>query len=426
LPRPVRSVSEKSVLPEVAELSLEDARRRPKFRRAKVALALSLAFHAILSFYLVYLIRQRQMEKEPFDDLVVVDWVPPPPVKLKIRPRQIPQEIPKVAKTQQEAPSALTTRLARRSPQEIAEVIVKGPEIVRESVEINREAPISQILPIVTTAAQFEAKAETRDAISPPVATPTAIATPGAGLATNRVRAAGGGDAEGLSNVNSFGSGMRGASGAGGDGGDGLGKGFDDVGTTPPKVIEIDQAADKQAEDLFGIGEYVEETRGSDTQEIVYVLDVSSSMTGTKLKLAVMALKDALSMLHSGDSFNIVTFDKDIRTYSKGLLPLNRENLNQAYRFLDRLETRSGTNLWGGLERALTFEAAAIVLISDGDPSRGVTDSGQIRALTRAQNTSRARIMTIALGNDFTDRGVRLLKSLANDHGGRMLLINLR
>ena len=82
--------------------------------------------------------------------------------------------------------------------------------------------------------------------------------------------------------------------------------GFADVGTTPPKVIEISPTADKQANDLFGIGEYVDETRGADPQEVVYVLDVSSSMTGSNLSLAIKALKDALSMLYADDSFNIL------------------------------------------------------------------------------------------------------------------------
>lgn len=409
---------------------------KPKSKRMKTALVLSLIFHTFIGLYIANLIRQNQ-RANPFEEIVHVEWVPPPPVKLKMRPREIPKEVPKVVQTQslprsigEKAPSALTTKLARRSPQQIAEVIVKGPEIVRESVELNRDAPISQILPIVTTAAKFETKAETRDTIAPPVATFQTIAAPGSGIVTNRVRAAGSGKEQGLSDVNSYGTSLRGGSEEGGLGrsgaGDGLGDDFADVGTTPPKTIQIDQAAKEQARDLFGIGEYVEETRGKESQEVVYVLDVSSSMSGSKLHLAVQALKDALSMLYERDSFNIVTFDSDVRVYSRAMLPVNRDNLAKAYRFLDGIQIRSGTNLWGGLERALALEASTVVLISDGDPSRGITAPNQILALARERNSSHARIMTIALGHGLSDGGVRLLKRLADEHGGQLLLIDLR
>ena len=416
------SSSDRDVLAEMAQDTSTLFWTKRKLKRGKIAFICSLILHLLISSYIVnQIIRARDMTK-PFEELIAVEFVPPPPVKMKIRKRQIPKEIPKVVQTQKKAPSALTTRVSRRSPQQISEVIVKGPEIVRESVEIHRDAPISQILPAVTTAAQFEAKAETRNTISPPIATPTMIAAPGNGIVANRVRAAGSGDMEGLSDVNSFGTHLRGGSGSGG----GLGDGFEDVGTTPPKVIQIDRTADKQANDLFGIGEYVEETRGEDTQEVVYVLDASSSMSGTKIRLAIQALKDALSMLYKGDSFNIVTFDKKVRIYNRAMLPVNRQNLNDAYRFLDRLRNGSGTNLWGGLERALAFEASTVVLISDGDPSRGITDPGEIVKLARKRNTSGARIMPIALGHGHSDDGVRLLNRLADEHGGQLLLIDLR
>ena len=385
----------------------------------KTALIGSLILHVLLGFYFTTLMPERQLaDAQP----IRVEWVPPPPVKLKVRPREIPKQVPnKVVQSKQKSPAALMTKVAKRSSHKVSEVIVKGPEVVRESVEIQRDAPISRILPTVTTASQFEAEADSREAIAPPTATPRMIAAPGAGIVTNRVRAAGDGETQGLSDVDSYGTSLRGATGSG----DGLGDGFEDIGTTPPRVIQIDQTADGQANDLFGIGEYVEETRGEDRQEVVYVLDVSSSMTGTKLRLAVQALKDALSMLYQGDSFSIVTFDRDVHIYSESMIPFSRENLNRAHQYLDALRPRSGTNLWGGLERGLALESSTVVLISDGDPSRGVTDRRKIVALTRKLNTSNARIMTISLGAGHSDDGVLLLKQLADEHGGQLLMIEL-
>ena len=101
----------------------------------------------------------------------------------------------------------------------------------------------------------------------------------------------------------------------------------------------------------------------------------------------------------------------------------NRDNLSKTYQFIDRLRTRSGTNLWGGLERTLELEAFTIALISDGDPSRGITNPHQIIALTEHRNTSHTRIMAMGLGQGHSDNGVRLLKRLIDAHSGQLLLI---
>ena len=418
----LRESSAQAVLPEVADQDSTPVWTKRRSQAAKVALICSLILHVLVSFYLVRQILRARDTAKRFEELVAVEFVPPPPVKMTVRKREIPKAIPKVVENRTEAPTTLTTKVSTRASQQIAEVIVKGPEIVRESVEVHRDAPINRILPEITTAARFEANTETRATIAAPVSTPTAIAAPGDGIVTNRVRSTGGGEEHGLSNVSSYGTSRRGGSGFG----NAVGEGFADVGTTPPKIIQIDKAADQQAKDLFGIGEYVTETRGDDSQEIVYLLDISSSMRGVKLRLAIQALKDALSLLYEGDSFNIVTFYKGVSEYQKRMLPVNRENVSNAYRFLDDLAVRSGTNLSAGLEHALSLEASTIVVISDGDPSRGITKPSKIRQLVRRRNKSQARIMTIALGHGHSDDGVRLLKDLADEHDGQLLLIELR
>lgn len=151
--RPVTSAENQIALPNVAKSQLDKPSRKPEPKRATVAFALSLAFHMLLGTCVVKLIHQHHMENQPFEESIQVRWVPPPSVRLKVRPREISKEIPKVFSTQQKAPLTPTTKLARRSPQPIAEVVVKGPEIVRESVEIHRDTPVSQILPVVKTAA---------------------------------------------------------------------------------------------------------------------------------------------------------------------------------------------------------------------------------------------------------------------------------
>ena len=365
---------------------------------------------------------------EPVQE-VAIEWVKAPPIQLKPR-QKLPQAVLKPAGAPLKSPSKLPVRSARKSLHEIPEVTVEDVNIVRESVEINRDAKVSDISPIVATSSRFDTHVETRDTIALPTATPTLVEAPGKGQQINRVRAAGSGDTQGIADVDSFGTARRGITGRGAGGGDGLGDGgigdgFADVGIEAPKVIDIDsKKSDKK--DIFGIGEYVEETREGE-QQVIYVLDVSTSMNRKrKLELAVQALKNAIAMLKKGDHFNIITFDKDIRMYSQKMLPVTRVNVKRAYDYLDSLEIRSGTHLSAALELALSLKSSTIVVISDGDPSRGITNSKQLLAFVRERNRKHARIMTIALGKQHTVRGVKLLKQLAAQNNGHTTLINIQ
>jgi len=394
---------------------------RQRSKIPQVAFTLSLIFHVGIGFYIADLIESYE-GAEPFEGAVRVEWVPPPPVKMRIHLREIPEVVTKTVQTyRQKTPSAPSTQWARPSAEPIAEVVVKAPEMARESVDLHREAPRSRALPALMTAAKFEARAETRDTIAPPGAPPKGVALPGDGIATPRTRATGGGETLGLVDINTYGLNLRGVRGSGGRKGDSAADG-----TVSPKPFQIPPTADEPAHDPFGIGKSIEETRGEGSQSVVYVLETSSSMTGAKLRLAIQALKDALSLLDKGARFNIVTFDKEVHLYAKTMSPVKGENLHQAYRFLDGLETDSGCNLWGGLESALRLEASTVVLISGGDASWGVTDPNRIVALTQEHNTSRARFITIAPGRGPSDSGIHLLKRLAEAHNGQFLLIDWR
>ena len=176
----------------------------------------------------------------------------------------------------------------------------------------------------------------------------------------------------------------------------------------------------------FGIGDYVEKTRGDRSQGVMFLLDISSSMSRqNKLQLAVSALKDAVNMLKSDDQFNLITFDSDVHPYSKSMLTATPENLSTACQFLDQLQHGSGTNLSAAIENGLKLTPSTLVVVSDGDPSRGIRDPNQVCQMVRRWNTSQTRIMTIALGNDHSDDGVDLLHQLASDHNGKMVLINI-
>ena len=180
-------------------------------------------------------------------------------------------------------------------------------------------------------------------------------------------------------------------------------------------------------QDAFGIGDYVEKTRGNKSQKVIYLLDISSSMSRqNKLQLAVSALKDAVNMLKPDDQFNLITFDSDVHPYSKSTLAATPENLSTACQFLDQLQHGSGTNLSAAIEDGLKLTPSTLVVVSDGTPSRGIRNPDQICQMVHRWNMSQTRIMTIALGSDHSDDDVGLLQQLASDHNGKMVLINIK
>jgi len=400
---------------------------KKKNRQTYSSLLISVVAHLLFVIIMGFFIKTTY---EPAKPPIPIEWVEAPPVEIKT-PEKLPLPLPKPSVAgAMKSPSQLPVRSARKSAHEIPQVEVEDVEIVRDSVEISRDAKISDLLPVIATSAQFQTEVKTRDTVDMPTSTPVMVEAPGSGQSTDRVRAAGFGETQGLADVDSFGTEQYGVIGKGdggssdGVGAGGIGDGFADVGTKAPKIIDIDSKA--PGKDSFGIGKYVDKTREG-RQRVVYVLDVSTSMNRKrKLHLAVQALKDSLAMLHKDDQFNIVTFDGDVRVYSNKMLSVTRKNLQRVYAYMDTLQTRTGTYLSGGLQKALALKTSTIVVISDGKPSRGITDTDELLAFVKKRNRQKARIMTIALGQQRKFQGVKLLHKLAIQNNGEMKLINIQ
>eukprot|EP00252_Welwitschia_mirabilis_P013518 TRINITY_DN2972_c0_g1_i2.p1 TRINITY_DN2972_c0_g1~~TRINITY_DN2972_c0_g1_i2.p1 ORF type:complete len:607 (+),score=2.68 TRINITY_DN2972_c0_g1_i2:999-2819(+) len=107
--------------------------------------------------------------------------------------------------------------------------------------------------------------------------------------------------------------------------------------------------------------------------DLVTVLDVSGSMSGTKLNLVKRAMAFLISNLSPADRLSIVTFASS----AKRLFPLRRMNSEaqrSASRAIDRLITTGGTNIAQGLykgakvleDRRFRNPVSAIMLLSDG------------------------------------------------------------
>ena len=106
-------------------------------------------------------------------------------------------------------------------------------------------------------------------------------------------------------------------------------------------------------------------------REIIFVLDRSGSMSGTIIKHAKTALKNCLKTLRAGDSFSIIAFDDRVESLSNKSLNFNEENVKKAYKFLNSIDARGGTEILSALKHAFKMPESKkhlrqIVFLTDG------------------------------------------------------------
>jgi Ca-activated chloride channel family protein len=146
------------------------------------------------------------------------------------------------------------------------------------------------------------------------------------------------------------------------------------------------------------------ETGTSVPRDLTLVVDVSGSMSGTKLEQAKAALQQALGTLRPTDRFRLIAFSSAVRRFRDDFVAANRENLTDAREFVDGLGAEGGTNIAGALEAALGSEGdperlAIVMFVTDGLPSVGEQAPDRI-AEQAAGRIGRSRIFTVGIGPD--------------------------
>lgn len=95
--------------------------------------------------------------------------------------------------------------------------------------------------------------------------------------------------------------------------------------------------------------------------ELVFVIDVSGSMSGRPLAQANSAVSSALKMMRADDTFQIIKFASDAQLMSDKPLTASPENVRRGLAYLDENFGGGGTMMIEGIDKALRAPA---------DPSR--------------------------------------------------------
>ncbi|XP_015280584.1 PREDICTED: inter-alpha-trypsin inhibitor heavy chain H5 [Gekko japonicus] len=166
-------------------------------------------------------------------------------------------------------------------------------------------------------------------------------------------------------------------------------------------------------------------------KNVVFVLDSSASMVGTKLRQTKDALFTILQDLRPEDHFNIIGFSNRIKVWQQDrLVPVTPENIRDAKIYIHNMSPTGGTNINGALQISTKIlndyisqsdidarSASLIIFLTDGRPTVGETHSTKIVNNTKAAIHNRFCLFTIGIGNDVD---YQLLERLALENCGMM------
>ncbi|XP_071021916.1 inter-alpha-trypsin inhibitor heavy chain H6 isoform X4 [Oncorhynchus clarkii lewisi] len=161
-------------------------------------------------------------------------------------------------------------------------------------------------------------------------------------------------------------------------------------------------------------------------KDVIFVIDVSGSMIGTKIKQTKQAMSTILGDLREEDHFNIITFSDKVHTWRKGrTVRATRSNIRDAKDFVKRIIAEGWTNINAALLSAAqlvnppsassgTRRVPLVIFLTDGEATIGVTSGDFI--LSNAKSALGATsLFGLAFGDDAD---FPLLRRLALDNRG--------
>ena len=164
------------------------------------------------------------------------------------------------------------------------------------------------------------------------------------------------------------------------------------------------------------------EARERSPINLALVIDRSSSMRGPRLAQALRAAVQVVDRLEARDRLTVVVFDAAARVVfgPDGIGPGNRDKLLRA---LGEIETGVGTNMAAAIKLGadkirsgyVRSALSRLILLTDGQPSVGVTDPERLSALAAVEGQSGVVITAMGIGEGFEEE---LLADMARRAGG--------
>ena len=141
-------------------------------------------------------------------------------------------------------------------------------------------------------------------------------------------------------------------------------------------------------------------------REIIFVVDVSGSMSGTPLSLCREAMRAALARLRPVDTFNIVTFAGHAMQAFETPRPANRHNVGEGLRVIDGLRAGGGTQMVDAIDKALGTRVERgrhryVFFMTDGyvGNEEEIADRSKVFVRALEERGQRARVFGFGVGS---------------------------
>ena len=135
-------------------------------------------------------------------------------------------------------------------------------------------------------------------------------------------------------------------------------------------------------------------------RDVIFIQDVSGSMSGESIRQARAGLAQGLARLRPQDRFNLVIFNDEFRIYSDVMVQASPAEIQSVLRAVEGLDAGGGTEMAPALNWALSNSADTegrlrqIIFLTDG----AVGNDEEMLALIRAK-LGRARLFTVGIGS---------------------------
>jgi Ca-activated chloride channel family protein len=139
-------------------------------------------------------------------------------------------------------------------------------------------------------------------------------------------------------------------------------------------------------------------------RDVTVILDVSGSMSGSKLDQAKRALNQLLGSLRGQDRFRLASFSSTVSTYERGWTQATRDEVADARRWVDGLSASGGTNIADALDEAFRLSGDperlnVVLFLTDGLPSVGEQNPERLAQLAE-RTRGNARVFAFGVGYD--------------------------
>ncbi|MGC4121766.1 MAG: VIT domain-containing protein [Myxococcales bacterium] len=157
-------------------------------------------------------------------------------------------------------------------------------------------------------------------------------------------------------------------------------------------------------------------------RELVFVVDVSGSMSGLPIWLCQQAMRDALARLRPADTFNVITFSGAAAQAFAKPRRASQENVADALGFVERMQAGGGTEMLDAIQAALKPEVEGgrgryVFFLTDGQVGNDEEIIGATRTFVSAleRKGQRGRVFSFGVGSS-TNRN--LLEGIAQSGKG--------